>query len=98
LARLLNVPKKTILEVFLGFLWCSGVTPTGKEAKPMHRDLTKTPEQKRLDALEREACRFAAHMTALLCREGNRAGRLAKLQRVNARAHKRADRRFKASL
>lgn len=33
------------------------------------RTLTKTPEQKRLDALEMEATRFAAHLSALILRE-----------------------------
>ena len=67
------------------------------KASPV-KDITRNTEQKRADELEREACRLASHMTALLSREGNSAGRLDKLQRVNDQAHRRADRRYWASL
>jgi hypothetical protein len=61
-------------------------------------NLTRTAAQKHADRLEMEATRFAAHLSALTLRESNSAGRLARLQRVNARAHKRAERRYQKSL
>lgn len=67
------------------------------KASPV-QDPIRNPEQQRADKLERQACRFAAHVTALLSREGNSKGRLQHLQRVNDKAHRRADRRYQASL
>lgn len=61
-------------------------------------NLTKTAAQHRASRLEMEATRFAAHLSALTLREGNSAGRLANLQRVSDRAHKRAARRYQESL
>jgi len=60
--------------------------------------MVKSDAQKRLDLLEMEACRFASHLTALLSRELNSQGRMSKLIRVSAMAHRRADRRYKKSL
>lgn len=67
------------------------------QASPV-RNLAKTHEQKRLDALEMEATRFAAHLSSVTLREGNSGGRLQRLQAVADRANRRADRRYQASL